>query len=50
MITNNFKIKPVLSHNETNLKNNNFYENDMLLNKLLKERLNDQFFKYADKA
>lgn len=50
MITNNFKVKPVLSHNETNLKKDNFYEDDILLKTLLKERLNDQFFKYADKA
>ncbi len=50
MITNNFKVKPVLSHNETNLKKANFYEDDILLKTLLKERLNDQFFKYADKA
>lgn len=44
-----FKTKPVLSGNETNLKKDNFYENDFLLKKLLNERLNDSFLAYADK-
>jgi len=44
-----FETKPVLAGNETHLKKDNFYEDDLLLKNLLKERLNTRFFEYADK-
>lgn len=50
MITNNFKVKPVLSGNKTNLQKTNFYTDDLLLQKLLKERLNLEFYDYAHTA